>query len=184
MQICWLGVCLTILMIQAVTEAEQEVYLGGGPVRDPIGPKDGSENSSNATGPELPQKSIKSRVASHGAMFPYWLMKKTRHSTQRCWVKIIPADWKTGFLTGHWKVWGQADITWTFQVNISWVRGRKGSLINNNSVQSIKQLQLVLFCIFFSSFMLAGVLNRYYHLNQAKIPYVEKYQINLGYLSD
>ena len=71
-------------MIQAVTEAEQEVYLGGGPVRDPIGLKDGSENSSNATGPELHQKSIKSRVAPHGDMFPYWLMKKTRQSSQRC----------------------------------------------------------------------------------------------------
>ena len=183
-QICWLGVCLTILMIQAVTEAEQEVYRGGGPVRDSIGPKDGSENSSNATGPELHQKSIKSRVAPHGAMFPYWLWKKTRQSSQRCWVKIISTDRKTGFLIGHWKLWGQADITWPFQVNFSWFRGRKGSPISNNSVQSIKQLQLVLFSNFFSSFMLAGVLNRYYHLNQAKIPYVEKYQMNLGSLSD
>ena len=32
--------------------------------------------------------------------------------------------------------------------------------------------------------MLAGVLNRFYHLNQAKVPYFEKYQLNLGYLSD
>ena len=37
---------------------------------------------------------------------------------------------------------------------------------------------------FFPSFMLADVLNRYYHLNQAKVPYFEKYQLNLGYLSD
>ena len=88
-------------MIQAVTEAEQEVYRGGGPVRDSIDPKDGSENSFNAPGPELPRKSIKSRVAPNGAMLPYWLMKKTRHSTQRCRVKIIPTDRKTGFLTGH-----------------------------------------------------------------------------------
>ena len=184
LQICWLGVCLIILMIQAVTEAEQEVYRGGGPVRDPIGPKDGSENSSNASGSELPRKSVKSRVAPNRAMFPYWLMKKTRHSTQRCRVKIIPTDRKTGFLIGHWKMWSQADITWPFQVNFSWFPGRKGSLISNNSVQSIKQLQLVFVCNFFSSFILASVLNRYYHLNQAKIPYVEKYQMNLGYLSD
>ena len=32
--------------------------------------------------------------------------------------------------------------------------------------------------------MLADVLNRYYHLNQAKVPYFKKYQLNLGYLSD
>ena len=94
LQICWLGVCLIILMIQAVTEAEQEVYRGGGPVRDPIGPKDGSENSSNASGSELPRKSVKSRVAPNRAMFPYWLMKKTRHTSQRCNVKIIPTDKK------------------------------------------------------------------------------------------
>ena len=37
---------------------------------------------------------------------------------------------------------------------------------------------------FFSSLMLADVLNRFYHLNQAKVPYFEKYQLNLGYLSD
>ena len=37
---------------------------------------------------------------------------------------------------------------------------------------------------FFPSFMLADVLNRYYHLNQAKVPYFKKYQMNLGYLSD
>ena len=65
-------------MIQAVTEAEQEVYRGGGPVRDSIGPKYGSENSSKATGLELPGKSIKSTVAPNRAMFPYWLMKKKK----------------------------------------------------------------------------------------------------------
>ena len=84
-------------MIQAVTEAEQEVYRGGGPVRDSMGPKDGPENSSNATGPETPQKSIK----SNRAMFPFWFRKKTRHSTHRCRVKIIPTDRKTGFLIDH-----------------------------------------------------------------------------------
>ena len=107
LQVYWLGVCLIILMIQAVTEAEQEVYRGGGPVRDSMGPKDGPENSSNATGPETPQKSIK----SNRAMFPFWFRKKTRHSTHRCRVKIIPTDRKTGFLIDHWKMWSQADIT-------------------------------------------------------------------------
>ena len=171
-------------MTQAVTEAEQEVCLGGGPIRDSIGPKNGSENSSSAAGQKTLQKSIKPRVALRRAMWPYWLMKKTSHTTQRWGVKMIPTDQKTGFLIGNWKIWSQADIAWPFQVNFSWFRGRKGSLISNNSAQSIKQLQLVLFCNFFSSFILAGVLNRYYHLNQAKIPYVEKYQMNLGYLSD
>ena len=62
-------------MTQAVTEAEQEVCLGGGPIRDSIGPKNGSENSYNADGQKTLQKSIKPRVALRRAMWPYWLMK-------------------------------------------------------------------------------------------------------------
>ena len=131
-------------MTQAVTEAEQEVCLGGGPIRDSIGPNNGYENSYNADGQKTLQKSIKPRVAPRRAMWPYWLMKKTSHTTQRWGVKMIPTDQKTGFLIGNWKIWSQADIAWPFQVNFSWFRGRKGSLISNNSAQSIKQLQLVL----------------------------------------
>ena len=88
-------------MAQAVAEAEQEVYEGAGPIRASIGPKNGSENSSSAAGQKTLQKSIKPRVAPRRAMWPYWLMKKTSHTTQRCRVKIIPTDQKTGFLIGH-----------------------------------------------------------------------------------
>ena len=177
------GVCLIILMAQAVAEAEQEVYEGAGPIRASIVPKNGSENSSSAAGQKTLQKSIKPRVAPRRAMWPYWLMKKTSHTTQRCRVKIIPTDQKTGFLIGHWKIWSQADIAWPFQVNFSWFRGRKGSLISNNSAQSIKQLQLVL--LIFSLVLCWPMCWTDSTIStRQRFLILKKYQLNLGYLSD